>query len=48
MEQSLKALYISFATIVFVVGITMLILMQKSFDDTYKALVEVVNGGYIW
>ncbi len=48
MENSLKALYMGFSTLVFVMGATMLIMLQGSFDNAYKGLMEVVNGGYIW
>ncbi len=48
MENGLKALYMGFSTLVFVMGITMLIILQRVFDNTYRGLMEVVNGGYIW
>lgn len=48
MEESFKAMYMGFSVLVFVMGLTMLFLLQHSFDLLYKSLVEVVNGGYIW
>ena len=48
MEESFKAMYMGFSTIVFVLAMTMLFAMQHSFDGLYSSLMEVVDGGYIW
>ena len=48
MEQSLKAIYMAFATITFVTAITLLVIMQAAFAMAYEKIVEAVNGGFIW
>lgn len=48
MEESLKAMYMGFSVLVFVIAMSVLMIMQQGFNDTYEKLVEVINGGYIW
>ncbi len=48
MEESLKSIYMAFAVITFVTAITLLVAMQMAYDTTYKKVLEVINGGFIW
>ncbi len=48
LEDSLRALYMGFSAIVFAIAVTMLIMLQKSFDSAYREVLEAINGGYVW